>query len=398
MCRNKKAGWILLLFAAAIGWQACTVPAKLMSDTGSSGKEEIAREEYLNVDALSGQSGQVLGGQYTIYTLTRETFTEEALSQKLKREYINTTEVYVDLETLNKLERYEVEYFDYVEAGDVLATFRVTIDQIAVEEAQKKLQRLQEQYQRAVQDREEEVKEQEKERKELLLELEKKELSEECYEMKDFDVRLEQSELTWEYERQKMEQEMEDVQRTIDKLLGSGAVYQLKSPVAGYVIFKEKYGAGSSISNGSYFCDILNGEDYYVKVERQGELFGYGMQLAFDTPHGNKTGRVVSAGSMALYGNLNTDEAFIALDMEGITQQELQSNSKNITLQGSLKTVHNVLLVPKQAVTEEKKEYFVTVLKEDGSLLKTEFIPGGSNTDYYWVMDGLEEGMQIIYR
>lgn len=397
MCRNKKAGWLLPVLAAVMVCQACAVPEKWMADTGSSGQKEIAREEYLNVDALSAREGESLGGQYTVYTLARDTFVEEMLSQKLGREFINTTAVIVDLEDhVYKLESYAVDYFDYVKEGDVIATFHVSIDEIAVEEAKQKLQRLQEQYQRAVLEREEEVKEREKERKELLLEVKKQGLTEECYEIKAFDLRTRQSELTWEYERQKKEQEVEDAQKELDKLVGSGSVYQVKAPVEGYVVFSSRLIEGSSLSGSYNFCDILNGKDYYIRVERQGEQFGYGMSLSASTLFGEKTGRVVSAGSMALYGNLNAGDAIIRLDTDDTELSD--SGDKSNTLQGNLRTVSNVLLVPKQAVTEENKEYFVTVLKEDGSLLKTEFIPGGSNDEFYWVMDGLEEGMQIIYK
>ncbi len=397
MCRSKRVGWLLPVLAAVTVFQACAVPEKWMADTGSSGKKEIAREEYLNVNALSSREEEGPGGRYTVYTLTRGTFVEEILSQKLGREFINTTVVSLDLgEQAYKLESYSVNYFDHVNAGDVIATFRASEDEIATTEAQQKLQRLQEQYQRAVLEREDEVREQEKERKELLLEVEKQGLTEECYEIKAFDMRVGQSELTWEYERQKKEQEVEDAKKELDKLVGNGGIYQLTAPVEGYVVFSSRWMEGSTFTGSSPFCEILNGKDYYLRVERQGERFCYGMDLSVDTLFGEKTGRVVSAGSIALYGNLNTGDAIIRLDMDDT--ELLDSGDKSNTLQGSLGTVSDVLLVPKQAVSEENKEYFVTVLKEDGSLLKTKFIPGGSNDEYYWVMNGLKEGMQIIYK
>ena len=55
-----------------------------------------------------------------------------------------------------------------------------------------------------------------------------------------------------------------------------------------------------------------------------------------------------------------------------------------------------MLLVPTEAVTAEKQKYYVTVLGEGGSMTKTQFIPGGSNGQYYWVFDGLEEGTRIV--
>ena len=48
-------------------------------------------------------------------------------------------------------------------------------------------------------------------------------------------------------------------------------------------------------------------------------------------------------------------------------------------------------------MTKEEDNCYVTVLKQDGRLQKTKFIPGGQNITDYWVLDGLEEGMQIVY-
>ena len=66
----------------------------------------------------------------------------------------------------------------------------------------------------------------------------------------------------------------------------------------------------------------------------------------------------------------------------------------NVT--GETSVMKNVLLVPVEAVTAEKQKYYVTVLGEGGSMTRTQFIPGGSNSEYYWVFDGLEEGTRIV--
>ena len=58
--------------------------------------------------------------------------------------------------------------------------------------------------------------------------------------------------------------------------------------------------------------------------------------------------------------------------------------------------MENVLLVPAEAVTIDKRKYYVTVLGEGGSMTKTQFIPGGGNDEYYWVFDGLQEGTRIV--
>ena len=57
----------------------------------------------------------------------------------------------------------------------------------------------------------------------------------------------------------------------------------------------------------------------------------------------------------------------------------------------------NVLIVPKSAVTVKDKSAYVTVVKEDGSVEQVSFIPGGSDTNYYWIAEGLEEGMTVCW-
>ena len=63
---------------------------------------------------------------------------------------------------------------------------------------------------------------------------------------------------------------------------------------------------------------------------------------------------------------------------------------------GETNVMENVLLVPSEAVTVENRKYYVTVLGEDGSLTKTQFIPGGNNAEYDWVFDGLKEGTKVM--
>ena len=129
----------------------------------------------------------------------------------------------------------------------------------------------------------------------------------------------------------------------------------------------------------------------------QADQFYYGMEVNFDNNNGLTPAVVVSGGNWMMYGNLDLNYTIFRLDFEQEISELNQTGLNNLVLKGNLKTVENVIVIPKAAVEIEEDEYFVTVLKEDGSLLKTEFIPGGSNVESYWVLDGLTEGMRIVY-
>lgn len=399
MCRSRRGRSVVPLLLLTVCCSACGASNKLITDTGSGGQKEIPREEYLNVEALSTQPGQTLGGQYKVYTLATGTFEEAALNQTVNRTYINTPTVRVETEGETvRLGEYKASYMEHVEAGEVIATIYTEVDKIAIEEAELKINRLEEKLAQAEADMRKELAALEKQKKELIAELEKKGEPTDGSEVKILDIRCQQRQLSWEYEKQGYEQEIQDAEEALDKLKGNGELSQITAPVAGNVIYETKYVSGYELQDGDYICYILADDTLYVDMDRQGELFGFGMTMSFATLTGEVTGRVISGGDKALYGNLNTGKTVFVLDYEEEIAPGPQTNNRSYAMKGNIRTVNNVVLVPRQAVTAESDEYFVTVLKEDGSLLKTEFIPGGSNGDYYWVLDGLTEGMQIIYK
>ena len=60
-----------------------------------------------------------------------------------------------------------------------------------------------------------------------------------------------------------------------------------------------------------------------------------------------------------------------------------------------IRTVSDVLLVPKKAVTVLNGKTYVYVKHDDVTITTQNFIAGGSNETDYWVLEGLEEGMTI---
>lgn len=378
MCRSKKTIWMLALLFV-LSCTACTTSESTDADT--------TKENYLNTAVLNQQTGQIGSGQYQIYTLEKGTFTEEAMSQTLERAYINATIAYAELPCEEAHFGYYIaDYFRYVDKGDVLATFYADVDTVALEQAELQLQRLQERYARAETDHADRAEE-----------LRVQQITEpDGYGKQIIAIQREQEELEWEKSKKDYERSMEDAEKSIKELQETGNLIEVYAPAAGLVIPTEWYATGQKVEDGAYLCHIIPVDEYYVSTDKKTDAYNYGMKLTFNTRAGAATGTVIGGDSKILYGNLDSQEIIFRIETnETVTQSDLDA-SRGLSFTGNVKTVENVILVPKTAVTEENSQYYVIVLQEDGSLLKTEFIPGGSNGDFYWVFNGLTEGMQII--
>ena len=382
MCRSKKTAIVFALMFVLL----CTACGTSES-TATSGA--VAKENYLNVNALDRQGGQLEAGQYQVYTLEKGIFVEEALGQTLERAYINATIACVELPCEQaRFASYAASYFVYVEKGDLLATFYADVDTVALEQAELELQRLEERFAQAELDH--------VERAEELVE--KMATEYDSYEDKVLEVQRIQEELDWANTKRTYENNIKDIKETIKELEETGNVIEVYAPAEGLAVPTKGYAPGAEVKDGDYLCHIIPVDEYYVSTDKRTDLYNFGMEMTFKTRAGATTGTVISADSKVLYGNLDKhDVVFSIATSDTISQDDLNA-SRSLAFEGNAKVVENVILIPKAAVTVEEDEYFVTVLQEDGSLLKTEFIAGGSNTEYYWVFDGLSEGMNIIMK
>ncbi len=387
MCRNKRRMAILPGLALAIFLSGCGEGSSLVTDTGSGRQQEIALEDYLKTDVLETQEENI-DKLYNVLTLENGTFQEQALKQTLERSFINVAVENLDLDGAKAhFAGQYVDFMDYVEEGEAIASLNIEVDELALEEAQLRLQRLQERYKDA------EIKLQE----DLQDITEQRGLIYNDYKRAVCDIRYSQRQLDWEYEKYNYENQIEKAKETVENLSSMGKWYDVKANVSGYVVYGHRYVSGEEVKDGDYLCHIMNSNKVYTATDAQADQFAYGMEVGFNTRDGLTPATVVSGGTWALHGNLDKGQVIFRLDFEQDVSELDHSMLKNLVLNATIKTVENVIVIPKQAVTVEDNEYYVTVLKEDGSLLKTEFIPGGSNLQSYWVLDGLTEGMQIIY-
>ena len=95
---------------------------------------------------------------------------------------------------------------------------------------------------------------------------------------------------------------------------------------------------------------------------------------------------------------MSNDFSIIAISQEDraniSTAGGMSRWGRGLKVKVKTRSQNNVLIVPKAAVILKDKSTYVNVLKEDGSVEQVGFIPGGSDTNNYWIVDGLTEFQQ----
>ncbi len=361
---------------------------ELKTDVGIKSVQEVDPTQYLDMNALSKvQEGDAETEKYTLYTLGKGTYTKPVLAIQLYRAMVSFTPVISKVQgTTMKLVDYPVTTFDYVEEGEVLANVIVEGDTIAISAMKKQRDRLVERFADAA-----EKNDSDRQNK-LIAYL----YPADIYAKSINTLELEQFDRTWQYTKANFEKQIKALEEEIQKETDNINSTSIKAPIAGVCIFDKKLNAGDSIENHTLICNIVPYEPIYMTGENKDNFFQYGMNLDYkvanyDLPEGT-TGKIIGGTSNLLYGNLDTSDIIVQLAVDAGKVPKLMS----VQGTGDIDQIENCVLVPNSAVTVKETRYYVTLYKEDGTTLKSEFIPGGTNGTFYWVLSGLNEGMVVL--
>lgn len=167
--------------------------------------------------------------------------------------------------------------------------------------------------------------------------------------------------------------------------------------------------AGDLLKSGDAVARLSDESSSFIVVQDEDKKLSMGnkVNVTYTGPDGNKAvveGEVVTANAMTLSRDLQADFALVRLPAEVVaaisgTNQD-SSGWWNITwleVEATLRSMDNVILIPKSAVYEVKGSTYVTVRDDNGALRMVSFIAGGSDLENYWVAEGLEEGMTICW-
>lgn len=259
-------------------------------------------------------------------------------------------------------EEYLVKQYQYVTAGEAIARIRVKGDAIGLQRLQRQLDRL-------------------KERTLVLIE-EDEEDNEDLIEQRQEQIA-------------ELEEQIAQMTRDYD----TTTIVASQSGVIGSLTACQE---GDILKEGNELATIVNVDVCYLLVNNRGQVLHYGSEVAItyqDESGETKeaAGRVVnllpedgisnglSAGySMVL---LPTDVARLSVSRQMYASQ--------FRIDAVTREMKNVVLVPVKAVRLIGDQTYVSVVEENGDIVQRSFIAGGSNTDYYWVVDGLTEGMEV---
>ncbi|MBQ7775275.1 MAG: hypothetical protein IJ379_05075 [Lachnospiraceae bacterium] len=384
--KNKHV--ILLLTGLMIfTLSGCEMPDKLFTDAGTDVVQQVDVSQYLDLSLLDKpkQEAQSWNG-YEVYTLEKGTFETAivGLRGNLNMVEISPVKAEYDNGSMRLLELC-ISRNSYVEEGEVIAKVSMETSSLDLEEQQIKLQRLEEElaeYQEDYTKRHEEA---------------VANISLWPYPAKIDKLEIAQMELDHEQTLLNYEKQLADYRERIAELENVSSITEILAPKTGYVLSVSRLEQGQVLKNGEVLCNMAPLDMLVIEFDDETEHYGYGMDLQIkinDARVAPIDAEVVTPLGKVLYGNWGGKVSKLSgdYDIAGLLGRG------SITVTGTTNVMKNVLLIPIEAVTVEKEKCYVTVLHEDGSLEKKQFISGGKNNLYYWVYDGLTEGTRIVVK
>ena len=263
---------------------------------------------------------------------------------------------------------YQVELYQRVKSGDVIATVRVQGDEVALSRSETKLRRLQERLAELIGEDEEKNKE------------------------------------TIEQGRS----EIADVEEEIALMKQDFATVSIVADHDGIVVQRNSYKEEDIIQKGSVVVVIADEETCYVSVENSKQQLHYGNEVTvfYNNQEGKQcevVGKVANLSEAGTSSMLQSDHSYILVPPEAASDMAVVSsrnvNGWNLRISFSVETVVNemedVVLVPRSAVQLWEGQTYVVYVSESGELVAQSFIAGGYDAIYYWAVEGLTEGMVI---
>lgn len=377
---------IAVLLVSAVSLSGCKF--SILSDSGSDSQIKIEKSEYLALDVLEEDESVGLTSGYETYEVQYGTFKTQVLSQKAEiyiptYNFVNAEFTSGEMKFINFL----VAEGSYIEKGDPVASVSMSTDPISIEEAELALGRLKEEYESAKNDHAESLKD-----REGPFYLNEDEMQVLKYSWQVADIRWEQTVTNYENRISNEEENIKDMK-------ANAAITTIDSPYSGYVVSLARLEPDDYLKKGQMIVGLVPNDDLYVSVVDSAMAYGLGQKVTFNASQRRGYSRtydavVVSPPGRDSYLELNTGKTYFKVDASLMDVYFMAYFS----ITADIKSIDNVLIVPNSAVTSTEKCCFVTVIKEDGSLVNTPFIAGGSTAEYYWVLSGLEEGMKVIVK
>ena len=270
---------------------------------------------------------------------------------------------------------YAVSLYQHVEKGDVIARIRVQPDLVELERNQVKLARL-------------------RERLEILERQEAEEGGADKSLLKTIAARRE---------------EIAQAEELIAEMTADYATGRIVAQESGIIVSLADYVPEDILGRDAELAEIADEDTCYVILENKNQLLQYGnsVKVSYTDKSGEGAivdGVVVNLSEGGLSSGLKSDYSLISLPPEAVGSVAAAVRSENgaiirtaLKVDGAIRHMNGVLVVPKEAVWESGGKTYVLV-EEEGGVVARSFISGGHDASRYWVVDGLAEGMTLCLK
>jgi len=197
--------------------------------------------------------------------------------------------------------------------------------------------------------------------------------------------------------------------RKLEKLKKYAGIINITAPYDGIVVDAEAVKAGDLLYEDSRLVRIADSSFSYIILKDEKKQYNYGTSATIyfnDAAKGQVTveGTVATISNTYLSKQMMSEYALIGIPSEdaaaflGTTQNSTGGwDRNNYKVKVAVRSMKNVLLVPKIAVTMKDRCTYVNVVDKNGNVSTVSFVAGGSDNNYYWVIEGLEEGMTVCW-
>lgn len=260
-----------------------------------------------------------------------------------------------------------VKRYQQVKKGDILAYIYVTPDSIGMERLERKIQRANEDLEDTLKAAEED---------------------------NDAD----------KYEKSiKLQREsIDEMHKELNQMKKEARTTTVAAPYDGLITEIGWFNEGDILQKDAFICSLAEEKDCFIYVEdNNGQLtVGNEVNVSFDDY--TCIGQVVSVAPCALTNGLNIGYSFIQVSPEDFAKIATPSNDlegywfrRSFDITADVRSMDNVVIVPKRAVTVDNGVTYVTVLDENNNYVLKSFTAGGGDNLNYWAAEGLTEGTVI---
>lgn len=331
---------------------------------------------------INDQQIQSNTANYTTETVRCETY-ERVYSAGVKEYYPYKYKLSFDVSGA-KFGEYKIVRGDKVKAGDVLATFTLETDELALTSKRLSLSYTEETFAAGKLAREEE----------LFAMREQISSISDRFDREILQLRIERKELEMERYIYEQTNQIEGLAAEIAEMEERSQQTQLIAPVDAIVSKINYKRTGDPVAVGEVLIEMYSTEGMLMIIENPNSYFRYGMDIQIEIgpskDRSSITGRVVAADTLVPEDE-RAGYAYIQLD----PYDEETIQITNPVAKASTYYLENVLMLPQKALALEGGKYYVYKLS-DGMLQKRFVQYVINNGTDAWLLDGISEGETVI--